>query len=183
MKPVDQQEDSAGSLVPGEPAFLAVGLLRRPHGVRGELLMDVLTDFPERLTAGLTVFVGPECMPYRLRAIRRHRKNLLVTFENIATPEKAGELRNQLVQVRTADRPPLPQGEYYQHQILGLRVVTDDGTCLGQVSEIMETGANNVYIVRPPAGPDLLLPATDEVILGVDLEKGEIQVHLLPGLL
>jgi 16S rRNA processing protein RimM len=182
MRAGNRQENIAGSLMPGEPAFLAVGNLRRPHGVHGEMLMEVLTDFPERLKARVTVYVGPECQPFQLRSVRQHRRDLLVAFEGINTPEEAGELRNRFVQVRADDRPPLPPGEYYQHQILGLRVTDENGVYLGQITEILETGANNVYVVRPPTGSEILLPATDEVILGVDLDNGEIRVHLLPGL-
>jgi 16S rRNA processing protein RimM len=85
--------------------------------------------------------------------------------------------------VRADDRPSLPDGEYYHHQLLGLRVISDTGQTLGRLVQILSTGANDVYIVRPEAGPDVLLPATDEVVQRVDLEQGEILVHLLPGLI
>ena len=78
----------------------------------------------------------------------------------------------------------LPEGEFYLHQLLGLRVVRDeDNLPLGQVAEILETGANDVFLVRRETGADLLLPDIDPVILKIDLEQGEIRVHLLPGLL
>ena len=79
--------------------------------------------------------------------------------------------------------PVLPEGEYYHHQLLGLVVIDDQARQLGQIAEIVTTPANDVYVVRRPAGPDLLLPAIPPVVLRVDLEKGEMHVHLLPGLL
>jgi 16S rRNA processing protein RimM len=178
-----ENRESAGSSDRDEPVFLAVGRLRRSHGIRGEILMDLLTDFPERLKKGVEVFVGPEHRPLSLRSIRQHSKGLLVAFEGITTPEQAGELRNQLVTVRTSDRPALPQGEYYHHEILGLRAVTEEGELLGVVTEILETGAHDVYIVKTDSGREILLPGSQEVVPEIDLQRGELRVRLLPGLL
>ena len=175
-------EHSAGSPPGGEPAFLVVGKLRHPHGVRGEILLEVLTDFPERLQPGVTVLVGEEHQPLRLRSRRVHNKGLLVGFDGYNVPETVGALRNALVYVNTADRPPLPEGEYYHHQLLGLRVVDDEGHELGRLIEILTTKANDIYMVRGESGPDILLPAIESVILDIDLQNGLMQVHLLPGL-
>jgi 16S rRNA processing protein RimM len=92
-------------------------------------------------------------------------------------------LRNQFVLVRADDRPALPEGEYYHHQLIGLLVVDEREIALGELVEIMQTGANDVYVVRLRAGGELLIPAIDSVILAVDLERAEIQVQLPPGLL
>ncbi|RPI30928.1 MAG: 16S rRNA processing protein RimM [Chloroflexota bacterium] len=168
---------------PGKPSFLAVGRLRRPHGVRGEIMMDVLTDFPERLEPGVEVFVGPEHIPQRLKSLREHGMGLLVSFEDYHNPEEVGKLRNQIVYVSAANRPPLPEGEYYHHEVLGLRVVDETGDYLGTLTEIMETGANDVYIVQPDHGPEILIPVIEETVLDIDLQSGVIQLRVLPGLL
>jgi 16S rRNA processing protein RimM len=107
---------------------------------------------------------------------------LLIAFQGYEDREAVGELRNQLVMVRADDRPPLEEGEYYHHQILGLRVFNEDGQFLGQVVEILETGANDVLVIRPEQGAELLLPMLESTVLSVNLESGELQVHLLPGL-
>jgi len=145
--------------------------------------MDVLTDFPERLKPGVIVYIGSQHQPMKLRSCRWHNQALLVGFEDILDRERVGGFRNQIVHVRADDRPALPEGDYYHHQILGLRVTTEVGERLGLVTEILETGANDVYVVAQQDGPDILLPAVDEVILGIDLEKGEMRVHLMPGIL
>ena len=173
----------AGSLQNGEPVFLAVGKLRRPHGLHGEMIMDVLTDFPERLQLGMTLYVGPDHQPLQLCSRRWHMAALLVTFEGLNTPEQAGKYRNQLAYVTTADRPPLPEGEYYHHQVIGLKVIDEQGGMLGTITEILETGANDVYVVRADIGPEILIPAVDEFVRAVDLERGELRVRLAPGLL
>lgn len=173
----------AGSPGSGEPVFLVVGKLRRPHGLHGDMILEVITDFPQRLRVGKTVYVGDAYEPKRIRARRPYNADLLLAFDGYDTPEEAGMLRNELVYVRADELPPLSEGEYYQHQLLGMRVVSEAGEELGRLEQILETGANNVYVVRPESGPEILLPAIEAVILGVDLEQGEVRVHILPGLL
>jgi 16S rRNA processing protein RimM len=163
--------------------YLVVGKFRRPHGLRGEMIMEVITDFPERLRSGVQVFVGEKHTEQIIHTRRRYGDDLLIALEGFQNPEQAGELRNELVYVRSDMIPALPDGEFYQHQLLGLRVIGDDGQELGHLEQILETGANDVYLVRSESGAELLLPVIDQVILGIDLPKGEIRVHLLPGLL
>lgn len=185
-RPLDETQtdgQSAGS--PGDygPLFLAIGKLRRPHGVRGEILMDVITDFPERIKTGVSVYLGPQYQELIIRSVRSNAGTLLVAFEGFNNLEEVGELRNLYLYVRADDRPPLPAGEYYHHQLIGLPVVTDEGQKLGVLAEILSNVANDIYVVRPEQGPEILLPAIDTVILDIDLQQGEIRVHLLEGLL
>jgi 16S rRNA processing protein RimM len=175
--------DTGSGSPTGEPVYLAVGFLRRPHGLRGELVMDIHTDFPDRLRAGTKVFLGEQHQSAKLASARPHGTSVLVSFRGLTDPESAGRLRNTWVYVTAADRPPLPDGKVYQYQIIGLRVVTDDGRELGKLTEILATGANDVYVVKAEAGKEVLLPAIPEVILGIDLSNGEIKVHLLEGLI
>ncbi len=177
------KEQPAGSPSSGEPVFLVVGMLRRPHGMRGEILMDILTDFPERLQAGKVVFVGEDHQEETIDKLREHGKALLISFKSYNTPEAVAELRNQWVFVRAEDLPALPEGEYYHHELIGLRVVDEDGNPLGVVTHILDTGANDVYVIQPESGPEILIPAIDSVILNIDLRKAQIQVHILPGLI
>ncbi len=173
-----------GSSSTGEPEFLVVGRLHRPHGVRGEIVMEVVTDFPERLKPGMLVFVGEDHQPQQVASLRPHDLALIVSFSGFNTPEDIGRLRNHTVYVRTADRPALAEGEYYHHQILGLKVIEEDGNALGFLTDILETGANDVYIVQPEGGGrEILLPAISDVVREIDLEQGTMTVRLLPGLL
>ena len=169
--------NAAGSPLTGEPAFLAVGKLRHAHGVHGEILMEVLTDFPERPTPGTALYLGSEGDQLRLTKSRPHQAGLLMTFEGFSTPEQVSQLRNQIVYVKADDRPPLADGEYYHHQLIGLSVIDESGTSLGQIIEIIETGANDVYVVRSEDSHEILLPVLPEVILNVDLTTGSMQVR------
>lgn len=174
---------NTGSPQEGEPVYLAVGLLRKPHGLHGDLLLEIYTDFPDRIRPGTTIFVGDAYRPLKITRRRPHNDGLILGFEGVNTPEEAGKLRATMAYVPTADRPALPPGEYYHHQIIGLTVMDESGKQLGQLTEIIETGANDVYVVKPAQGSDILLPALKEVILDVDLSTKIMRVHLLPGLL
>ena len=172
-----------GSPPIGEPEYLVVGFLRRPHGVKGEILMDVHTDFPERLKTGMTLYVGDQYQPMVVSSRRPHASGLLVRFRGIKTPEDAGLYRNTWVYVPAANRPSLPEGEYYHHELIGLNVITDEGHELGVLADIIETGANDVYVVRDADGKDVLLPAIPSVILDVKVADRQMRVHLLDGLI
>jgi len=173
----------SGSPSKGEPVYLAVGSLRRPHGVHGAILLEVYTDFPERLTEGTTVFLGGQHTPIKIRHIRHHNDGLLLDFDDFDTPEAVGRLRNQIVYVKTSDRPKLPEGQFYHHQLNGMRVRQDTGHELGSLTDIIVTGANDVYVVTTGDGRELLLPAIRDVILSIDIKENVMTVHLIPGLI
>jgi 16S rRNA processing protein RimM len=170
-------QESTGSPRPGEPVFLVVGKLRRPHGVNGEIIMDVETDFPERLRRGKTIYVGEEHMPLIIKTIRPQNRARLLSFDGYNDCDQVGVLRNHMVYVKTKDLPRLPEGEYYYHQLMNLRVVDEQGQALGVLTDIFKTGANDVYVVTSPDGAELLLPAIEDVLLSVDLDKQEIRVR------
>jgi 16S rRNA processing protein RimM len=166
----------------GEPVYLTVAFLRRPHGVQGEIVMDLHTDFPERMKSGRKLFIGEEHQPMTLTSVRPHQSGLIVKFKGIETPEEAGKYRNQWVYIEAKDAPPLPEGHIYRHEMIGFKVVEDNGNPLGKLAEILETGANDVYIVRDDSGKEILLPAIPSVILDLDISHRLICVHLLEGL-
>ena len=174
----------SGSPSDGEPEYLVVGSLRRAHGVRGEMVMEIVTDFPERLNRGTQVFVGPSYVPMMIENARQHSEGLIIKFQEVGSPEAAARYRNQPVYVTTADRPPLPEGHYYDHQLLGFTIVdSDTNDTIGTLSEIMRTGANDVYVVRRPDGSEVLLPVIASVVLELDINRRVIRVRLLPGLI
>src|SRR5512141_2466343 len=120
-------ERPAGSPAAGEPAFLEVGKVRRPHGVNGDVLVEIYTDFPERLQPDVEVYLGEGRLPLKIRRRREHNDGLLLAFENFNTPEQVGKFRNQLLYTSTNKAPKLSKGEFFQYQLLGLRVETDTG--------------------------------------------------------
>jgi 16S rRNA processing protein RimM len=177
LKPAPENQ-IAGSPTPGEPVFLVAGRLRRPHGIAGEIVLEILSDFPERFKVGRQIFVGEDHSLHTISEIRVVPEGLLVHLEGIATREQAFDLRNQLVYVRLRDLPPLPAGTYYHHQLIGLSVIDEAGQTIGLLTEILETGANDVYVVTSPEGKEILIPAVESVVQEVDLEARCIRVNL-----
>ena len=156
-----RSDNAAGSSKSDEPVFLVTGKLRRPHGLKGAMHFDLISDFPERFEPGKIVYAGDKFQQLRIRDIRPHRKSFLISFEGYLDPESVGMFRNTMVYVKADQSPSLPDGEFYHHQLIGMEVTTEEGRNLGILTGILETGANDVLIVRTPSGPDLLLPAID----------------------
>lgn len=152
-----------------------VGALVGVHGIQGEVKLRPLTEFPERLSAlkalRLRSADGEETT-YLVRGSRWHKEMLLVRLAGVTTREQADELRGRQVVVGLEEAAPLPEGRFYEHQIIGLRVVTPDGEELGQVREIMRLPSNDVYV----AG-NLLIPATHDAIVRLDPEEGVLVVR------
>jgi 16S rRNA processing protein RimM len=107
----------------------------------------------------------------------------LITLEGFTSPEAVGQLRNQVVYVKSIDRPPLAEGEYYHHQLIGLNVVTAAGEMIGTVRQILETGASDVLVVIPETGSEVLIPMAGAFINDIDLGRQKITVTLIPGML
>ena len=160
----DKSTNNPGSPIQGEPLYLAIARVRKPHGVTGEMLAVVLTDFPERIKPGNRYRLGVGLRDVTLSAIRFVSKGVLLRFDEITTPEEAGKYRNQYVFIPTNDLPDLPEGEVYHHQLIGMQVETEDGTHIGVLSEILTTGANDVYVIIKPGGGEILVPASESVI-------------------
>ncbi len=164
--------------------FLVIGQIGRPHGVNGEVRMHVLTDFPERLKQGLVVYLGETHNPLRIKECRWHDDILLLGFEGCNNRTLAENYKNEFVYIRVDDLPSLPEGEYYHHQLIGLQVFPErESKALGVVSEILQTGANDVLVVRNDDNKEILLPILDQTVKSIDIENGKIHVHLLPGIL
>ena len=173
-----RKEKTSGS-PKGEPEYLVIGFLRRPHGLQGEILMDVHTGFPQRLRPGRLFYVGDEHQPVSLMGSRPHQDRLLVKFKSFDTPEQVGRFRNQWVYIKSSDAQALPKGQLYQHQLLRLNVEDDKGNPLGELVEILETGANDVYVIRNERGREVLIPAIESVIQKIDLDRRIMRVHML----
>ncbi len=145
--------------------------------------MRLLTDYPERLLAADILYMGGNYTPYQVIRIRKHSAGMLVQLEGISDRSQAELLRKTSVFIHIDEAIPLEEGEYYLYQIEGIQVVTDDGTELGHLTDFIETGANDVYVVTSDEGHEILLPAIPEVILDVNIEEHVMTVHLLEGLM
>ena len=166
-----------------KPTRLIIGKILKPFGVRGELKVEILTDFPERFASLRQVFVGDGAKSFSVASAHLHNHTTaLVKLQGIDTPEDAAKLREQFLYVAVDDAVKLPPGQVYLYQIIGLQVKTIDGQVLGKIAEVLDTRANDVYIVRDGTR-EILLPAIPDVVKAIDLESGEMLVELLDGLI
>ena len=158
-------------------AAINVGLILAPHGLRGEVKVESLTDFPERFDPGATLWL--DGAPLKVERSRWQGRSLVLKLAGIDDPTAAESLRGKELQA-----PPLAElGEdtYYRDDLIGLQVVDLQGEPLGAIADIFPTGSNDVYVVRGPRG-ELLLPAIDDVIKEIDLAGRRIVVEVIEGL-
>ncbi|PKO17309.1 MAG: 16S rRNA processing protein RimM [Chloroflexi bacterium HGW-Chloroflexi-10] len=175
----DHEELNTGSLPKSEPVYLSVGRFGKAHGLKGEIILYLLTDFPERLRRGKILFWGEKHNPISIQAVRQHNKGLLLQFSEYNSTEEVEILRNQYLYVNAEDLPALPKGEYYHHQLIGIEVYLNNGEQIGILTEVLETGANDVYVVHKGDGKEELFPAIKEVILSIDLDRKRMVVQPL----
>jgi 16S rRNA processing protein RimM len=181
-----QPTDSAGG--PSRPRYLLLGEVLRPHGVAGELRVRVLTAYPERLSKLKTVYLGrgpesPDAKAYRLQAVRFNQGYALMKLRGVNSRDQADQFRERFVMVAIEDAVPLDEGEVYLFQLIGMTVQTQDEQVIGTIKDVLETGANDVYIVDSPQYGEVLIPATEHTIVKKDAENRRITVILPEGLL
>jgi 16S rRNA processing protein RimM len=171
-----------------DPKYLLIGQLLRPHGVRGELRMRVLTDYPERLEQLKSVYLSDDPddenpQPYKIKHVRMHQDVALILFEKAPTRNDAERLRDLYVMVDFENAVPLEEDEIYLFQLIGMEVETESGDKLGIIADVLETGANDVYVVDSPQYGEVLIPITDETLVNTDVDANKVVVRLPEGLL
>jgi 16S rRNA processing protein RimM len=154
----------------GQPRYLAIGSIVGVHGIRGELKVLALTDYPERFRPGQRVFVGrePTLTATEIVAARPHHGAWLVKLASVADRNVAETFRDQYLLIPESEAMPLAPHENYVHDLLGITVVTDAGEPMGALKEVLFTAANDVYVIAGPTG-EILIPALRSVVLDVDL--------------
>ena len=164
--------------------WLAVGRVRRPHGVRGEVTVEIVTDFPERMVDGIEVGVGREG-PERYLSVHRarfHKKQWLLAFDGIQDRNDVEELRNLWLFLPEQERSQLPPNYYYEHELAGLICVDESGARLGTVVELV-SGAGTPLLRVEVSGGEALVPFTSPIVVAVDLDSGRITLDPPRGLL
>lgn len=163
-----------------------VGKIVNTHGIRGELKIVPDTHFPERFDPEsklVIVDLQNKQTPVTVLSARLHKNMYIVKFKGYDNINEVEKYKGGLLKVEEKYQGELDEGEYYYHQIIGCTVVSDDGTELGVVSEILSPGANDVWVVSKPKSKPVLIPVIDEVVLDVDVSAKLIKIHILEGLL
>ena len=153
---------------------ITVARIIKPFGLRGRVVVEPLTDFPDRFAPGNILFIDDQ--PFEVTASRPQKARWVLKFKDIRTIEDAETLRGALLQIPESDLHPLPEGQYYRFQVIGLLAVTREGEEIGRVKGVLETPANDVYQIQTPTG-DLLVPALPDFVIAVDLEACRMVVE------
>ncbi|MEQ8677465.1 MAG: ribosome maturation factor RimM [Aggregatilineales bacterium] len=170
------------------PEYLLLGEILRPHGIRGELRVKLFTDYPERINQLGYVFLGksPESKKvtrHDVEHMRMHQNYGLLKLKSIDDRNDAEVMRELFVMVHIEDAVPLDDDEIYLYQLIGIEVRTDSGDVIGVITEVLETGANDVYVIESPQYGEVLFPVLDETIVESDIDNGTITVRIPEGLL
>jgi 16S rRNA processing protein RimM len=166
-----------------------IGKIVKAHGIRGELKVQPYSDFPERVGLLTRVYLdaGGADKAYQVLKASVHGRFWLISLEGVNNPEQAEQLSGTLVKIPLAERIPLPEGTYYLDELIGLDVYTVEGQLLGCLSEVLQTGSNDVYVVssgEPGKGAkQILIPALRSVVVHLDPQQKRMEVALPEGLL
>ena len=164
--------------------LIAIGKIEKPFGVRGEVRVRSLSDVPERFE-GLTqvTLVSPSgrTLVTGVTRVRANGHSYVLGFEAFTTPEEAAVFRGGLIKIPRSQAPPLPAGQYYEFDLIGMTVVDEAGQLLGTLEEVLETPSNHVFVVRRE-GREILIPAIKDVVAAVDVKSQTMTIRTVGGL-
>lgn len=165
--------------------YLKVGTITASFGIKGEMKVYPHTGEPERFKKLKKVFIseGGSYKEYEIESAKMALPLVIIKFRGIDTPEEIRNFRQKDIYVKREDATPLEEGEYYFADIIGMNVVDDEGTHRGKITDIIQTGANDVYEVTQDEGGSFLIPAIRECVLNIDTASNLMTIHIMEGLL
>lgn len=153
---------------------IIIGKIGAAHGVRGDMKVYPLTDFPDRFNIIKKAYVDDQLI--EIVSTRYQNNFVVMKVKGINSREEVARFTNKLLKIDRSDVPPLAEGEYYSFDIIGLQVINQDNEILGEITEILKTGSNDVYITKAKDGRQILLPALKKVVTEINLEEGFMRV-------
>ena len=165
--------------------LLQVGIITSTHGVRGEVKVYPTTDDVKRFKRLKEVILdtGKEQLPLEIEGVKFFKQMVILKFKGIDTLNDVEKYRQKSLYVTRANAVRLRKDEYFIADLIGIKIYDEEDKELGTLEDVMETGANDVYVIKMTDGRELLLPAIKQCILHVDIEAGRMRVHVLEGLL
>lgn len=165
--------------------LITIGKAGKPFGVKGEIKVEPMTDFPERFKGLKRVYLSSPSgkdVACAVTSVRYAGGVPLLLFEGVDTPEKAKALSNRLIRIPEEEALPLPEGQYYWFELIGMEVFSEGGEKLGTITDIFQTGSNDVYVMKQ-GGKEVYIPATREIIRQVDRKARRMVIHMMDGLM
>ncbi len=165
---------------PTEPEFITIGRILAPWGTKGKLKVEVITDSPQHFTPCSKIYINRQLMT--IDNTQWHKGKAIIKLDTIDSFEYAQRLRGQPIEVHHSQVYPLPEGQYYHFQLIGLEVWTTQGELLGNISQILTAESNDNYVVHGAKG-EILIPAIEDVVKTIDLNKRRVVIEAIEGLL
>ena len=159
---------------------IEIGKIVNTHGLRGHIKVEPWCDGIETFEYLKRVFINN--MEYKTESVKLQKNLFLLKLAELNSIEKAEILKGKIVYANEDELPPLPEGVYYIKDIIGLSVY-DGKKLIGEIVDWIETGSNNVYVIKRPKGKDVLIPAINSVIKEIDIENKKMSVNMLEGLM
>lgn len=163
-------------------SLLEVGKIVNTHGLRGEVKVIPWTDYPE-VFENIKYVSLSDGRGLEIKGIKYQKNNIIVKFAEISDVDEAMKLKEKVLFAERDELGELPEGVHYIKDLIGMSVVSDDGESIGEVADVLQTGANDIYEVKRKGEKPLLIPVIDDVVLNIDTDSSVITVHLMDGLL
>ena len=163
-----------------EPEFITIGRILSPWGIKGKLKVEVVTDFPQRFNPWSKVYVNRQ--PMTIASTNWHKGKAIIKLNTIDSIEDAQRLQGRFIEIPYSQVYPLPEGQYYHFQLIGLEVWTTQGERLGTITEILTAESNDNYVVHGAKG-EILIPAIEDIVKSIDLNQGHVIIEAINGLL
>jgi 16S rRNA processing protein RimM len=166
-----------------EASWLAVGRVRRPHGLHGEVTVEILTDFPERVVPGTEIGLGEDGprLHATVHQVRLHKGDWLLSFAGVSTREEIDAWRGLWVFLPAQERSRLPENYYYEHELIGCACVSAGGAALGEVTALQDGPGGGLLVVAAAAG-EVLVPFRSPIVVRVDLAARTVELDPPRGL-
>ena len=164
--------------------LLKVGIITNTHGLKGEVKVFPTTDDARRFLdlSEVILDTGREKMTLEIEKVRFFKNLVIVKFKELDDINDAEKYRQKDLYVTRDQAVPLGENEYFIADLIDLSAVSDEGEELGVIADVIQTGANDIYVIRKQGMSDLLVPAIRDCVKKIDLDEGMIEIHLLPGL-
>ena len=164
--------------------YFQVGVISSTHGIAGEVKVFPTTDDVSRFKKlkELILDTGKERMTLHITQVKFVKQMVVLKFREFSNINEVERFRGKSLLVTRDQAVKLKKDEYFIADMIGLQVVSDENEFLGKLSDVIQTGANDVYVIQNETGEELLIPAIKDCFLKVDIEQGQMLVHLLPGL-
>lgn len=168
----------------GKEDLLRIGVISSMHGIHGEVKVFPTTDYPEQFEDLESVLLDNNgtLMSMKIEKVRYFKNMVILKFHDYNNINEMEAYKGKDLLIAREQAVPLEEGEYFISDLIGSRVVTEDGEELGELFDVLETGANHVFLVKRPDGKELLLPYIPDCVLEIDIETKFIKVHVMEGL-